>query len=116
MLTSTSSDVPLIAQEKLAPLVRQRIDRPLFIIDIAVPRDVAPEVNALEGVYLYDIDSLRMIADQSLAMRRAQIVAAEEIISKHVTEFVESMTRGVRQANAAEHPTLSETSLRASQS
>src|SRR5436853_4027924 len=90
LLTSTSSELPLISQEKLAPVVRERIDRPLFIIDIAVPRDVAPEVNALDGVYLYDIDSLRTIADQSLATRRAQITVAEEIISKHVSKFNES--------------------------
>jgi hypothetical protein len=42
-------------------------DRPLFIIDIAVPRDVDPSVNELEGVYLYDIDSIRSVAEQSLA-------------------------------------------------
>src|SRR5947209_9370109 len=44
--------------------------RPLFIIDIAVPRDVAPEVNEMDGVYLYDIDSLQSIAAQSLALDR----------------------------------------------
>src|SRR5207249_1097801 len=44
LITSTSSEAPLLSQEKLAPLLRERIDRPLFIIDIAVPRDVAPEV------------------------------------------------------------------------
>src|SRR6267143_107329 len=67
LITSTSSDVPLLSQEKLAPMLRDRLDRPLFIIDIAVPRDVAPDVNTLDGVYLYDIDSLQSIAEQSLA-------------------------------------------------
>src|SRR6184192_2128491 len=66
LITSTSSDVPLLSREKLAPMLRDRIDRPLFIIDIAVPRDVAPDVNSLDGVYLYDIDSLQSIAEQSL--------------------------------------------------
>ena len=61
--------------------MRERIDRPLFIIDIAVPRDVDPQVNELEGVYLYDIDSLQAVAEQSLALRRQQIIAAEEIIA-----------------------------------
>ena len=64
-----------------------RTDRPLFIIDIAVPRDVAPEVNEMEGVYLYDIDSLQTIAEQSLAMRRQQMAAAERIIADHVADF-----------------------------
>ena len=116
LLTSTSSELPLISQEKLAPVVCERIDRPLFIIDIAVPRDVAPDVNALEGVYLYDIDSLRSIADQSLATRRAQIAAAEEIIFKHVTEFNESIAQGLNLAASSEHPAVSDSSLRASES
>ncbi|HEX4637994.1 MAG TPA: glutamyl-tRNA reductase [Chthoniobacterales bacterium] len=112
LLTSTSSEMPLISQEKLAPVVRERIDRALFIIDLAVPRDVAPEVNALEGVYLYDIDSLRSIADQSLATRRAQIAIAEEIISNHVAEFIGSLARNSNRAESAEHPAVSDTSLR----
>jgi glutamyl-tRNA reductase len=116
LLTSTSSEVPLISRDKLAPLVRERVDRPLFIIDIAVPRDVAPDVNALEGVYLYDIDSLRSIADQSLATRRAQIVAAEEIIARHVSEFIQSVERGLDQPANPEHPPVGETSLRPSES
>lgn len=116
LITSTSSDVPLLSQEKLAPILRDRIDRPLFIIDIAVPRDVAPDVNALDGVYLYDIDSLESIAEQSLATRRAQIAAAEQIISEHVAEFDELIARGLnRSAQALEHPTVGESSLRPSE-
>jgi glutamyl-tRNA reductase len=68
-------------------MLHGRADRPLFIIDIAVPRDVAPEVNDMAGVYLYDIDSLQSIAAQSLAMRRQQIAAAEEIIAEHVRDL-----------------------------
>jgi len=116
LITSTSSDVPLLSQEKLAPMLRHRIDRPLFIIDIAVPRDVAPDVNALDGVYLYDIDSLQSIAEQSLATRREQIAAAEKIISQHVAEFDESIARGLNcSAQAPEHPTVGESSLRSSE-
>ena len=116
LITSTSSDLPLLSREKLAPMLRDRIDRPLFIIDIAVPRDVAPDVNALDGVYLYDIDSLQSIAEQSLATRREQIAAAEQIISEHVAEFGELMARGSNcSAQASEHPTVGEGSLRPSE-
>jgi glutamyl-tRNA reductase len=87
LISSTSAEEPLLTPEVLAPMLKGRADRPLFIIDIAVPRDVAPEVNEMEGVYLYDIDSLRSIADQSLAMRRQQISAAEKIIAEHVADF-----------------------------
>src|SRR5438128_5838752 len=107
LITSTSSEVPLLSQEKLAPILRGRIDRPLFIIDIAVPRHVAPDVNALDGVYLYDIDSLQSIAEQSLATRRAQVAAAEQIISQHVAEFDEMITRELNcPAQSSEHPTV----------
>ena len=88
LISSTSAPEPLLTPQVLAPMLHGRADRPLFIIDIAVPRDVAPEVNDMDGVYLYDIDSLQSIADQSLAMRRQQISAAEKIIAGHVADFV----------------------------
>jgi glutamyl-tRNA reductase len=87
LISSTSAEEPLLTPQVLAPMLKGRADRPLFIIDIAVPRDVAPEVNEMEGVYLYDIDSLQSIANQSLAMRRQQTSAAEKIIAEHVADF-----------------------------
>jgi glutamyl-tRNA reductase len=115
LIASTSSSAPLLTQENLAPILRERIDRPLFIIDIAVPRDVDPGVNELEGVYLYDIDSLRSIAHQSLVLRRQQMAAAEVIISRHVADFGESISTGLnRKAPGVEQP-FSATSLHASE-
>src|SRR6266536_2099942 len=93
LLTSTASETPLLTSEILAPTLWQRLDRSLFIIDIAVPRDVDPSVNELQGVYLYDIDSIRSVAEQSLALRRQQVAAAEAIIADHVTEFFDSISR-----------------------
>jgi len=87
LISSTSAEEPLLTPGILSPLIRERSDRPLFIIDIAVPRDVAPEVNEMEGVYLYDIDSLQSIAEQALALRREQIAAGERIIAEHVSDF-----------------------------
>src|SRR6266496_3780882 len=58
LITSTSSETPLLTPTNLEPMLANRVDRPLFIIDIAVPRDVDPAVNEMEGVYLYDIDAL----------------------------------------------------------
>jgi glutamyl-tRNA reductase len=87
LISSTAADAPLLTPDMLAPMIRHRADRPLFIIDIAVPRDVAPEVNEMDGVYLYDIDSLQSIAEQSLAMRREQVAAGEKIIAEHVSDF-----------------------------
>jgi glutamyl-tRNA reductase len=87
LVSSTSAGVPLLDAQTLAPLLRMRVDRPLFIIDMAVPRDIDPNVNRLAGVFLYDIDSLQSVAAQSLTLRRQQMVAAEKIIAGHVEEF-----------------------------
>src|SRR5213593_721418 len=116
LITSTSSEAPFLTPENLAPTLRDRIDRPLFIIDIAVPRDVDPSVNKLEGVYLYDIDSLQSVAEQSLALRRQQIAAAEAIIAEHVADFGKLISPGLNgPPRAAEHPPIGESPLRASE-
>src|SRR5262249_27482863 len=114
LITSTASETPLLTSEILAPMLWERLDRPLFIIDIAVPRDVDPSVNEREGVYLYNSDSIRSVAQQSLALRQQQVAAAEAIIADHVTEFVDSISRGLnRLSRPAEHSSLDENPLRA---
>jgi glutamyl-tRNA reductase len=99
LISSTAADAHLLTRESLTPILRERIDRPLFIIDIAVPRDIAPEVNAMEGVYLYDIDSLQMIADDAVELRRQQVERAREIIDEHVDDFCEQIVSLCGDAN-----------------
>jgi len=118
LISSTAAEEPLLRPDVLTPMMRERSDRPLFIIDIAVPRDVAPEVNEIDGVFLYDIDSLQAIAEESLALRRHQIAAAEEIIAGHVTDFralvgIPSESPGPQAA--VSHRALDEAAFRASQ-
>ena len=117
LIASTSSEAPLLSRQDLEPILRGRIDRPLFIIDIAVPRNVDANVDALDGVYLYDIDSLQSIAEQSLAMRREQIAVAEQIIAEHVAAFDESIARGLSRAvpGSDHHSSVDESSLRPSE-
>jgi glutamyl-tRNA reductase len=102
LISSTAANAYLLAAENLEPVIRSRIDRPFFVIDIAVPRNVAPEVNELDGVYLYDIDSLQSIANEMLELRRQQFTTAAEIIDQHVADFVSRMERGA-QGNACKH-------------
>ena len=116
LITSTSSEAPLLMADDLAPMLRERRDRPLFIIDIAVPRNVDPAVNEMGGVYLYDIDSLQSVADQSLSLRRQQIAAAEGIIAEHVLSFKETLERGLNwRGSSATHPNIAEHPLRPSE-
>ncbi|MFA7345974.1 MAG: glutamyl-tRNA reductase [Terrimicrobiaceae bacterium] len=88
LICSTAAPHPIVTREKLVPLLERRNDRPLFIIDLAVPRDAEASVNDLENVYLYDIDSLEQIVRESLEVRRAEVVRCEKMIDQHVGEFV----------------------------
>jgi glutamyl-tRNA reductase len=88
LIGSTAAPHAVVTKEKLAPMMRQRPDRPLFCIDLAVPRDFDPAVNELDGVYLYDIDSLQQLADASLAVRRQEVEICERLIARHVAEFI----------------------------
>jgi glutamyl-tRNA reductase len=116
LISSTSADEALLTSEVLAPLIEARLDEPLFIIDLAVPRDVSPEVNELDGVFLYDIDSLRSIADQSLTLRREQIVVAEEIIAEHVLDFCHRFGSRDDEVLGVTPPTFGEAARSASES
>ena len=87
LITSTAAPGFVVTQAQLAAVMRGRRDRPLFVIDIAVPRDVEPAANDVEGVYLYDIDSLQEIARQAMDARQQEIDACERIIRGHVDEF-----------------------------
>ncbi|MBV9656952.1 MAG: glutamyl-tRNA reductase [Verrucomicrobia bacterium] len=87
IISSTAAPHHVITRTQMEPLLRERPDRPLFLIDLAVPRDVEPSVNELEGVYLYDIDSLQAIADQALHLRRQELERCEALIAAHVADF-----------------------------
>jgi glutamyl-tRNA reductase len=96
LIGSTAAPHPVVTREKLLPLMRTRQDRPLFCIDLAVPRDFEAAVNNLEGVYLYDIDSLQQIADSSMAVRQQEVAVCHQLIERHVTEFSEWLAAGPR--------------------
>lgn len=87
VISCTAASHYVIRPEPMARVQERRGDRQIFLIDIAVPRDVAPEVGQLPGVALYDIDSLQSVVDASLAERRRAAVAAERIIDAELREF-----------------------------
>ena len=89
LVTSTSASGFVVTKARLESLMASRPDRPLFVIDIAVPRDVEPSANDLEGVYLYDIDSLQEIARSAMDARRSELTACEKMIGGHVREFAD---------------------------
>ena len=89
ILSSTAAPHFVLTREKLEPVMHSRPEKPLFLIDIAVPRDIDPAVNTLDGVYLYDIDSLEAITRQSMEVRQREIVRCEAMIEQHVEKFMQ---------------------------
>jgi len=76
--------------------MRSRKNRPLLLVDIAVPRDIDPAVNFLENVYLYNIDDLQAIADDYLKLRKEEIVRCEQIITEKARPLLESRSLEVQ--------------------
>lgn len=87
LLTSTSAPGVVIEREALAPVVAARGGRPLVIVDIAIPRDVDPDVARLEGVALLGMEDLRTFTDAGLAQRRGEITAVEAILESERLSF-----------------------------
>jgi glutamyl-tRNA reductase len=83
-ISSTSAPHYVITPQKLGPLMKLRRNRPLLLIDIAVPRDIDPDVNQMDNVYLYNVDDLQLIANDYLQQRREEVAQCEAIIREKV--------------------------------
>ncbi len=79
-VSSTAAPHYILDRAKLEPLMRARRNRPLLLIDIAVPRDIEPEVNFMSNVFLYNIDDLQSIANDYLKQRKEEVARCEAII------------------------------------
>ncbi|HEB71199.1 MAG TPA: glutamyl-tRNA reductase [Nitrospirae bacterium] len=87
VISSTGAPHFVVRKELAAEVIAERHNRPMFFIDIAVPRDIEPSVNEIDNCYVYDIDDLRNVVEANMAEREREAERAEEIISKEVTEF-----------------------------
>jgi len=87
VIASTGSKTYMITHDQVKKLLRERKSRPLFFIDIAVPRDVEPSVNDLSNAYVYDIDDLSTVVEENSAQRRDEAVKAERIIQEETIKF-----------------------------
>jgi len=84
VISSTAAPHHVLDVQKLEPLMKLRRNRPLLLIDIAVPRDIDPAVNFMENVFLYNVDDLQTIADDYLKQRKEEIARCEQIIRDKV--------------------------------
>ena len=89
VISSAASDGYLLDERLMRDVIRARRHRPLFLIDIAVPRNIDPRVGDYDGVFLYDVDDLKSVADENIAKRRRETLAAEKILEEEVESFLE---------------------------
>jgi glutamyl-tRNA reductase len=87
IITSTGASEQIFGMAQAQEILHRRKNRPVFIIDIAVPRDVDPQVNRLEGMFLYDIDDLQSVAASNLVDRGREAERAEAIIAEETERF-----------------------------
>jgi len=96
-ISSTAALEPVLDRARLEPLMKRRKHRPLLLIDIAVPRDIDPAVNALDNVYLYNVDDLQSIAADYLKLRQEEVARCEKIIAEKVALLLEANKAAARQ-------------------
>ncbi len=87
IISSTGSSEIILHKADVGPVMRERRNRPLFFIDIAVPRDLDPQINDLENVYLYDIDDLNNVVEMNKSERDKEAVKAERIVDEETMKF-----------------------------
>jgi glutamyl-tRNA reductase len=91
VITSTAASEPIVRAAELARILPARRGRPLFFVDIAVPRNVEPAVNDLDDVFVYDVDDLRSVVEANLRERHREAQRAEALIEREVAKFADRL-------------------------
>ncbi len=87
LISSTGATGLVLMRDDVKPIMRQRMNRPLFLIDIAVPRDLDPKLNDLDNVYLYDIDNLKDVVEVNKSERQKEADSASRIVDEETAKF-----------------------------
>ncbi len=88
VISSTASQLPLIGKGMIERALKQRRNMPMFLVDLAVPRDIEPEVNELGDAYLYTVDDLQQIVEQNMASRELAAQEAEKLVESQVNSYL----------------------------
>ncbi|MFZ9642408.1 MAG: glutamyl-tRNA reductase [Candidatus Methylopumilus sp.] len=88
VITSTASQLPIVGLGMVERAIKARKRRPIFMVDLAVPRDIEPEVAQLDDVYLYTVDDLAQVVQEGLGNRQEAAIEAEAIITERVENFM----------------------------
>jgi glutamyl-tRNA reductase len=87
VISATGANLPILMRADVAAVMKRRRSRPLFLIDIAIPRDIDPAAGELDQVFLYNIDDLQAIVQENLTRRAAEMTRAERIVAEEVDRF-----------------------------
>ena len=109
VVACTAATEPVLEADRLQKAIDARRGRPLHVLDLGMPRDVAPEAADLDGVNVYTLDQLHTIANENRASRAAAIDEAEEMVDRELARFVE------RQVSPAAEPVVRHLGARAEQ-
>ena len=88
VISSTGATEPVIRETQMRSIVSQRSGRPIYIIDIAVPRDFEPQIERLDGVFLHNLDAMNLLVERGLEERRGEIPQAETIVEEELEGFL----------------------------
>lgn len=89
VITSTASQLPIVGLGMVERAIKARKHRPMFMVDLAVPRDIEPEVSALDDVFLYTVDDLAQVVSEGMGNRQEAAVSAELIVNSRVEHFMQ---------------------------
>jgi glutamyl-tRNA reductase len=92
IICSTGAPSYVLLKDQMHKVMKERRNRPVFIIDISVPRNIDPEINKLDNVYLYDVDDLQEVVDTNIHGRKIEADKAEKIIDEEVEKFLRWMS------------------------
>lgn len=91
IISSTASPLPILGKGAVERALKQRKHKPMFMVDIAVPRDIEPEVGSLDDVYLYTVDDLHEVIEENMRSRKGAAEAAERLIEAGTGEFMQRL-------------------------
>ena len=100
LIASTLAPITLVREEQVRAWMRRRQGRPLFLIDIAVPRNIDPAAEKLDNVYLYNVDDLQGIANQNKNLREGQLAECLELIKGQSDHFMGWLSKEFRSTGA----------------
>lgn len=108
VISSTASPLPIIGKGMMERAMKARRNQPMLLVDIAVPRDVEPEVGKVANAYLYSVDDLQSIIQHNLEQRKAAAIQAESIVEQETSEFMAWLRAQSASATIREYRSQSE--------